>query len=88
MESITEEVNPAVISGATAGALALLTLLWIAVYGFRSGVGFGLGCLLVPFFAVYFGLTRGGKTLFLPTVVHLASVVIGGACAIVLLNSG
>ena len=77
MDRIGEQVNTALISVCGSVCIYLACGTWITYVAFSSKPAHGLGCLFsVGLYAIIFGFMQG-KTLLLPAIICLASILIG-----------
>jgi len=79
MDTIGTYINSAFISLLASGGLYVAMGLWITIVAFMQKPAHGIGCLLTGFvWCIVYGFMQG-KTLLLPTIVLIASLVIGAA---------
>ncbi len=79
MDTIGNYINSAFISLLASGGLYFGMGLWISIVAFMQKPGHGIGCILTGFvWCIVYGFMQG-KTLLLPTIVLIASLVIGAA---------
>ncbi|MEM9411293.1 MAG: MJ0042-type zinc finger domain-containing protein, partial [Planctomycetota bacterium] len=77
MDKIGEQVNTALISICGSIGIYIACGGWITWVAFKARPGHGLGCLLSGFlYGIVFGFIQG-KTLMLPAIICLASILIG-----------
>jgi len=77
MDKIGESVDTLLISMTGAVAMYLFCSIWITSVAFRAKPLHGLGCLLTGgLYAIVFGFMQG-KTLLLPTLILIFSILIG-----------
>ena len=82
MEQITKYVSPPFISFLASVTMALGMGIWITIVAFMQKPGHGIACICtLGLWCVVFGFMQG-KQLILPTVVMLASLLIGLASGI------
>ncbi len=88
MDSITDEINPAMISAIASSLIYVACTIFITIVGFRSKPGHAIACVLTGgLYCLIYGFLQGKGTIA-AAVIQIVSVVIGGGSWLYCYNTG
>ena len=88
MDKISEYVNSGAISCIASGGMWLGMMFWLSTIAFKANSSHGIACLAsLGLYCPIFGFMQG-KSLFLPSIIMLVSLVVGGGSAFYVYYNG